>query len=320
MDSECDVFHGAAVDYAEILGETGLAAYRRLAEAEWNRLPALAPGDRDADRGADRFRITSIMESLARASDDPDELVAVKSRDLSTPYAFLQIAEIYQQAGQTDRAVDWAERGLRAFPAGPRDDRLRVFLADAYQARGRDDDALALTWAAFGERPGLETFRRLKRHAKRAKAWPVWRDKAIGLVRERIAAQRHKAPDSRRWVREPWADHSLLVEILLDEGDAPAAWEGAKAGGCSTGLWLRLAKKRESRHPDDAVRVYKEYIARLLRNTGDSVYRETVQYMEKIEALLDRSGETRGFRAYLTEIRATHRRKRNLMKLLERKG
>ncbi len=56
----------------------------------------------------------------------------------------------------------------------------------------------------------------------------------------------------RRWNR----DHSLLVEIFLDEQETEEAWQEAQAGGCRNDLWLRLAAKREIEHPEDAVSVY----------------------------------------------------------------
>ena len=127
----------AALVYADILGETGLAAYRRLAEAEWAKIPELGPGDEDSDRYDGRHRITSIMAALARAADDFAALVAVKSRDLSLPYAFLEIASLYEGAGEPDLALDWAERGWRAFPGTRQDERLRAFIAEAYQRQGR---------------------------------------------------------------------------------------------------------------------------------------------------------------------------------------
>ena len=96
MDSDYGTFHRAALVYADILGKTGLAAYRRLAEADWANVPALAPGEADPNRYGRRFRITSIMEALAQASEDFDALVTVKSRDLSSPSAFLRIAELYR--------------------------------------------------------------------------------------------------------------------------------------------------------------------------------------------------------------------------------
>ncbi|NNG05291.1 MAG: hypothetical protein HKM95_14500 [Inquilinus sp.] len=132
MESDYDVFHGAVFVYADILGKTGISAYRRLAEADWAKVPALARGDEDPNRYGQRYRITSIMEALARASDDFDGLVAVKSRDLSSPDAFLRLAQLHQESGQPDQALDWAERGWRSFPGTRRDKRLRAFIADAY--------------------------------------------------------------------------------------------------------------------------------------------------------------------------------------------
>jgi uncharacterized Zn finger protein len=320
MDSHYDTFHRAALVYADILGETGLAAYRRLAEADWAKTPALAPGDEDPNRYGRRFRITSIMEALAQASEDFDALVAVKSRDLSSPYAFLRIAELYQDRGDTDGALDWAERGWRAFSGRQRDERLRAFIADAYQARDRHDEAMALIWEAFAEHPWLETYHQLKRHGGRAGTWPGWREKALALIRERIADREAEPPGRQLWTRAPSRDHSLLVEIFLAEGDPAAAWREAQAGGCAEGLWLKLAKTRERSHPEDAVRIYKNHVATLLRNTGDRVYEEAVGFLEKIKTILGRSGAESEFRPYLTEIRARHKRKRNLMKMLDRKG
>jgi hypothetical protein len=97
MESSFDAFHRAALVYGDVLGETGLAAYRRLAEAEWAKVPALAPGEDDANRYGQRFRITSIMEALAQADGDLEALVAVKSRDLSLPHDFLEIASFIRK-------------------------------------------------------------------------------------------------------------------------------------------------------------------------------------------------------------------------------
>ena len=320
MDSDYDTFYKAALDYAEVLGEAGLAAYRRLAEAEWAKIPALGPGDQDSGRYSQRFQITSIMEALAQASEDFDALVAAKSRDLSSPYAFLQIAELYQGRGKTDEALDWAERGWRAFSGRWRDERLRSFIAKAYQAESRHDDAMALIWEAFTEHPWLETYHQLKRHAARAGTWPDWREKALALIRERIADKTAEPPGRQYWTGAPSRDHSLLVEIFLAEGDPGAAWREAQAGGCAEGLWLKLGQTRERSHPEDAVRIYKKHVAGLLRNTGDRVYQESVRFLERIEAVLGRSGAEAEFRPYLTEIRAAHKRKRNLMKMLDQKG
>jgi len=189
LRTDWDTFYGAAEKYSRILGEKGLAMYRRLAEQEWARIPALSPGRDDPHKYGKRFRITHIVETLARQTGNVEAVVAVKKRDLSLPYSYLQIAETYRQAGQHDLALDWAERGLKAFPERP-DSRLREFLAAEYHRRKRHDDAMALVWAEFTGRTDLEQYRNLKNHADRASQWAVWREKALVRIREEIAAVR----------------------------------------------------------------------------------------------------------------------------------
>lgn len=166
LKSDWDSFSGSAETYADVFGEKGLAEYRRLAEAEWKQLPALVPGDNTDDRFGSRFRITAIMESLARQSGDLEALVAIKRHDLAHSYSFLEIAEIYRQAGKHDQALDWAEQGMRAFPRV--DSRLSDFLAAEYHRRGRHAEAIDLIWAQFIERPGLNTYQNLHSHASKS--------------------------------------------------------------------------------------------------------------------------------------------------------
>ena len=119
MRTQFDTFYGTASTYAKLLGERGLATYRRRAEAAWARVPQTRPGEKDPEEYGRTYRIKHIMETLARQSGDVEALVAVKARDLSNAYTFLQIAEIYREARQADKALDWAERGIKAFPDRP---------------------------------------------------------------------------------------------------------------------------------------------------------------------------------------------------------
>jgi hypothetical protein len=45
---------------------------RRLSESEWARVRQLGPGDSDDEKYGKRFRITSMMEALARQTGDPE--------------------------------------------------------------------------------------------------------------------------------------------------------------------------------------------------------------------------------------------------------
>ena len=310
-----DTFYGAAETYGGVLGEKGLTVYRQLAETAWAKVPGLRPGGDAREKYGKRFRITHIMESLARQSGDVEALVVVKQRDLSLAYNYLDIAETYKRAGQHDKALEWAERGVEAFPKRT-DSRLREFLANEYHRRKRHDAAMALTWAEYTESPTLTEYRNLKSHADKITKWALWRDKALEFLRLQITQSK-----SERRVNS-WAvylngDHSALVRIFLWEKDIEAAWREAKAGGCSNSLWLDLAAKREKKHPEDALPIYQRQIEPVVDRKNNEAYKEAVDFLRKVRELMIRLGRETEFAEYANQLRVAHKAKRNFMKLLD---
>jgi uncharacterized Zn finger protein len=318
LHSDFDVFSGAAVRYAKVLGAKGMKAYRELAGAEWAKVPARTASHERSGWGQ-HFRITRIMESLARASGDIEALVAVMSRDLSSAYCYWEIAEVYRGARQHDNALLWAEKGLKAFPEHT-DSRLREFAAEEYHRRRRHDDAMKLMWAEFSEQSFLGTYKILEKHAKKAGAWPEWRERALGEIRVRIAKAKEK---TRGQVRPGWLqdddDHSVLVEIFLYEGKAEDAWREAGVGGCSDSLWLRLAANREKEHPEDAGPIYLKYAEAGVAATSNGRYEEPVNLLAKAAAVMKRLDRSAEFVRQLEALRAKYKIKRNFIKLVEQK-
>lgn len=313
-----EIFLGASETYARVLGKAGLVEYRKLAEAEWAKVPPLAPGEKDPERYGGRWRITRIMETLAKQTGDVEALVAVKSRDLSEAFSFLEIAEIYKAAGNKDAALEWAERGSRAFPVHT-DGRLRDFLIEEYHKRGRHDEAIAIAWTSFREHPGLDAYQGLHHSALRAKQWPQWREKALALLREDIAGEK-KHPLKGQWGSPARADHSDLVEIYLWEGDVETAWTEAKSRGCHNALWFRLAEAQEKDHPEDAIAVYSEQLKPALQWAQQSAYEQAVDILRKIRKSMVRIGKQAEFASLVESIRAQYKPRRNLMKLLDAQG
>lgn len=316
LRTEWDTFLGAVETYAGVLGKKGLAAYRELAEAEWGRLRPVGPGEHDPHRYGKRFRITHIMELLARADGDLEALVAVMSRDLSYAYNYLRIAEVYKQAGRDEDALAWAERGVDAFPERT-DSRLLEFLAEEYHRSGRHEDAMAVAWTAFTDSPTLARYRDLKSHADRADQWTTWREKAIDHLRQAVAGGK-RTSGTGRWGSFHPADHSELVRILLWEQKPDTAWREAREGGCSAALWMELAAIRETEHPEDALPIYQARIEPTIQQKNNAAYREAVDLLEKVHGLMLRLGQSSEFVEYLGTLRAAHKRKRNLMKLLDK--
>ncbi|HWC26473.1 MAG TPA: hypothetical protein VG474_07815 [Solirubrobacteraceae bacterium] len=312
VEGEWDVFDRAASRYAGVLGDTGLARYRALAQEHWARVPALSPGDDSTGRYGARFRITRIMQTLAELSGDLAEQIAVRERDLSSAYRFLEVAELCRAHGEDDMALDWAERGMAAFRDSP-DSRLRSFLIGEYRRRGRAADALEQSLAAFEGRPTLETYRELAHDAQTLGEWPARRAAAIALLKRPQpglpGAARHPSLRGRGW--------SELVRVLLWEGDGDAAWEAANEGGCTPDLWLELADRRRDRHPCDALAVYRRHVEDVIGHKDKRAYQQAVEIIDgTVRALFAECGRAADFTAYVDEVRAAHKPKRNLMKLM----
>jgi uncharacterized Zn finger protein len=113
---------------------------------------------------------------------------------------------------------------------------------------------------------------------------------------------------------------SELVRIFLWEGDNETAWQEATQGGCSEALWMELAAKREADHPEDALPIYQDQVERLTAQMGKQAYQQAVGLLRKVREVMTRLGREEELAAYLASVRATHKRKRNLIKLLDAAG
>jgi len=314
LEGDWDIFDRAVTRYADVLGDTGLARYRELAHARWADLPMLAPGDSTERSFGARFRLTRIMESIAEQSGSLDEQIAVRGRDLTSPYRFLQIAELCRAQGEHGAALEWAHRGVAAFPDTP-DRRLQSFLRDEYRRRGLTADALEISGAAFTAHPTLESYRELAHDAQAIGEWPDRRETALELLHAPAAQRRAPSHPALRG-----RGFSELVRVLLWEGDVDAAWQAANEGGCTDDLWLTLAEHRRGEHPEDSLAVYKREIEQTIARKDNRAYADAVELIDTIlRALFDECGRPDDLRAYVNDLRARHKPKRNLTRIIDQR-
>ncbi|MGB3491329.1 MAG: DUF6880 family protein [Elainellaceae cyanobacterium] len=304
-------FHNAIETYADILGDQGLEIYKELVDEEWDRMPELTSS---SGRSFDyrRSKLNRIKETLVSMSGSLEELVEVIAKDLSQPSRYLQIAQLYQERRKPEEAIAWAEQGLKAFENSYLFWGLSNFLVGAYEEKGRFDDAVQLVWQEFKQQPSLQAYQKLQKQALKAKSWSTWRQKVF----DDVHTSGESKDQARRYQRFALSGYSLLVEILLWEGDAEQAWKEAKAGGCRASLWLKLAKTREADHPEDALSIYQPTVEKLIEQTNNTAYADAVQRILKVKELmlqLDRQSE---FEEWRSHIVTTYKRKRNFMKLM----
>ncbi|MDO8413204.1 MAG: hypothetical protein Q7S51_05375 [Gallionellaceae bacterium] len=312
LSAEYDAFHDCLRRYAEVLGNEGAARYTQLAEEEWRKIEPRTQEEKRGEYDSRRWRITHMMERIAELSGDVEALVAVKSRDLSSALRYLDIAEIYRKHRQRDQALEWAERGVKAF-SNQTDSRLLDFLAEEYLRRKRNDEAMRLIWVQFAERPCLGNYQKLHQFAGKASLWPTFRQQALVHLDRLVGSQ-----SGKRQSPYYFSHAGALVEIHLWEKNTEAAWEAASRGNISDPLWLKLAIAREGNHPGDAVPIYRRLIETAVGHTNNSAYDEAIQLIKRLKPLLVRLNSPADFGQYIALLRTQYKAKRNFMKLLDK--
>ncbi|MFO7650968.1 MAG: SWIM zinc finger family protein [bacterium] len=317
--SEWELFSDAAERYREVLGDEGVAEFRRLAEAAWRRMkPVLKPGVNLDEQAVRRDALGRLLESAARAGGDIDDLASVMARDLSSPSRYLEIAEVYQGAGDADKALAWAEKGYaKRGKDWTYDTGLADFLFGEYLRRGRTSDAMNVAWGEFTDAPSSYGYRMLSERAGRAGQWPTWREEALEFLRERAAGELKQGKASAGPLGYGGGCARTLVEVLLSEGAADEAWTESVGARLDAELWVKLAEAREKGHPDDAVKVYQRHVEFLMAGLQGKRYEEAVRFLLRIARLLAAMGRRAQFEKYLEEFRAKYKRKWTLMQLLD---
>jgi uncharacterized Zn finger protein len=303
----CGIYSFDPIVYGEVLGQAGLYRYRELALAEWRAMEA---GSSSAFSDADRHSVTRIMESFAKASGDVDQLVEIKSRDLSSSHRYFEIATLWREAGDAVKALEWAELGLAAFPAN-RSYWLLDLLVELYLDAGRSGEALKLVWTQFAERPSLDTYRKLAAAAGLIGCWAAQRERALKVID--AAAVPHTVGG-----RGLEGDFSLRVEVALWEQDLEAGWEFVNRGRCDRRVLLALADQLAPAHPDDALSLYRRLVAVLLDESSNRAYEQALGLVQKMAAALDHHRRLPELATYLDFLRVEFKRKRNFIKLIER--
>lgn len=309
-----DTFHSVLPSYERALGEPGLARYREMVEAAWKRLPALGPKAFRTHFDSDRHRVEHAMEELTALSGDVDGLVAVKSRNLSSPHAFLELAELLQQHGRHDDALKWAEKGIMAFANERLDDLVKFCIAE-HLRRGDAGRAESLAWQRFVRQPGSDAYFELVGVGKRIGRADDLAANALKQLWQLVRAE--ETPGAKRLPTWQPPVRSALVAIHLRERDAEKAWEAFCGGPVDVRLWDKVAAVRGKTHPDEAVMLYKKLLPHVVNaGTRGAQYGEAFEIVKAIRQLRAAQSQDAVFIQELAELRLAWKAKRNFMKLL----
>jgi uncharacterized Zn finger protein len=313
-----DTFHSVLRAYQQALGESGLRRYRELVETAWKRLPALGPGPSRSQFDGSRFRVEHAMEELARCSGDVDALIRVKSHNLSSPHAFLELAELLNEHGRHDEALAWAEKGISSFKGEPLDDLVK-FCIEEHLRRGDADQVESLAWQRFVRQPGSDAYFALVKVAKRIDRADELAAKALQHLWQLVRAE--EAPNAKPLPSWQPPIRSALVAIHLRQKEAAKAWEAFCGGPVDMRLWDKVAAMRGKTHPEEAITLYRKLLPHVVNaGTRGAQYGEAFEIVKAIQGLRAAQKQVALFDQELAELRATWKAKRNFIKLLATLG
>jgi uncharacterized Zn finger protein len=302
MNGEYATFDDAAALYADVLGEQGLAEYRRLAFKAWQEPAQPSPEDSAEteeyhEHPGNLHRLISILDFFAERDGDVETRIALRARDLSSAWRYLQLAEFCLAQGRKDEAVRRAEEGLWVFEDGRPYEPLVLFAAELLSKAGRKQDAETQLWKAFEKAPSLVLYAQL------CKLGAATGERAVMSLQARLAGEG----------RTHWSNLAeLLVRILIEQKKFAEAWATVREHRVSIGTKEELARASGATHAREALQVYAEHVEQLAGSGNNLAYAEAAKLIARMATLRNAAEHA----SYLAALRERHGRKRNFMKLL----
>lgn len=271
------------VEYAEPLGDRGLAAYRLEAE---QRLAA----------DPDEYHAKWVLERFAVLSGDVDQIVARVGGPLEAPYQYQRLVEALLEIGATDQALRYAREGAAKGGAVHQVTALVDTAVELLEEQSDAAGAVTMRQELLRRAPSLTAYTALRRTASKAGTWPAERLDALDVLIDR---------NPEDWLR-----------ALLHDGDADLAWEASTTMAVGPHLRLELLRTRARTAPADVFDGYVEVIDQELAPAGADHYRQGVRLLGELRRACVSAGRVPEYDAYVADLLERHRRRPTLVRLL----
>ncbi|MBL8553969.1 MAG: hypothetical protein JNL41_06795 [Phenylobacterium sp.] len=310
MESQWDAFDDAAQSYADVLGEVGVAEFRRLAEDAWAKLPPLRRHGGGPDPASSaRYRLKAMLDGFAARDDDLEKRIALRRNTLDSAFDYVDMAQVCLAHGRADLALSWAKEGLWVCEGRP-DARLTTLAARLLREAGEAAQADEMLWAEFRRAPTLELFRHIRNTGDLSAT-----DRAVEILETRVESAAAEAP----YARATAAD--LRVRILTGERRFLEAWAAVEGHGAGEQALRDLARRSEEDLPDNALRAYEALARSDVARTSRHGYEAACALLDRMGQIRLRLGQADQHAALLKALAAEHKAKRTLVGMLrERLG
>ena len=200
-------------------------------------------------------------------------------------------------------------------------DIYRRWLSEKYLLYGKTKQALDIELARFQANPDDATYRSVQSAVQVAdqpeEVWPGLRPRLIRTLEQQS-----------RW--------GALVSIYLHEGEVgqalaalaemectprtPLYAYGYRAQGPPSPYQAQVAQAAEESYSDEAIRLYKSVVQRLIDGRGRENYQQATGYLARVRRLYQTQGREQEWQAYMTALRNSNKGLRALKEELDKRG
>ena len=251
--------------------------------------------------GRETGRVEDVVERLLGLDRLKDAIQEVRNAE---DYRFLRLIDLF-----TEEHADTAYQLVLERSRTSDSDSFMEWLKTWHERRGEIDEAFEYSSTLFWRRPYPETYKEMRRLGERtSELQPGWQARRETLLSE-LNQKEH---------------YTLLTEIYLSHGAVDAALGSLgqleKMGRSSNRLSLALARAAERSRPEEAIKLYRAEIDRLIEARGRRSYAEAAQHLLRVGALYEQLGWIDAWEGYLRGLREQHKRLRALKEELDKVG
>ncbi len=216
-------------------------------------------------------------------------------------YRLLRLTDLFTEGGHADRAYELVLERSRTSD----DTRFLEWLRAWHERRGEFKEAFDYSVTLFWRRPYIETYKEMRRLGEKTSGWQAKRETVLTVLNQR-------------------EHYALLTEIYLLHGAVDAALgslgQMERVGRSSNQLSLAVARVAERSRPEEAIRLYRDQIERLIEARGRPNYAEAAQHLVRVQDLCEMLGQIDEWESYVWGLSERHKRLRALKEEMDRAG
>lgn len=295
----------------------------------------IAGGDNYSKNYRREQLVDRLITALGKAGRY-DEIIPLCERDVTRTDRYERLVSQLLQAGLMDEAKAWISKGIEAthqrYPGIAA--QLRKRYLELCEQTGDWLQVAAVCAEDFFNRCDYSTFQALQKAAEKAQVWPAVRQISLCFLQ---TGESHRGAKNPQWplpdVLIPRVDRSrtqtrfpvkhTLIDIALAQNDIEKAlyWYEYKAGqgahwqiGRDDAVAAAIAKA----YPDKAMAIWLRLANMNISQAKQSGYETGAKYLKKIRNLATELEQEEDWQTILTAVRSQHRRKRNMIAILDR--